>query len=244
MMEISGIGITAAFLAGLISFLSPCVLPLVPGYISFISHQSLDDMERRIFSRERLAILALSLCFVFGFSAVFIILGAGATALGGMLLQYRTETNIIGGIIVIIFGLFMIGLIKWDWLQRDMRFHGNIKGGRAFSAVLLGIAFGFGWTPCIGPILGAILTVAATSSAQGISLLVIYSLGLGMPFLIAALFTDWFMRHMRRATKIAPWLHRIAGGLLILMGIAMMTGYLNTLSLWLIRTFPVLGTIG
>lgn len=243
-MEISGIGIMAAFLAGLVSFLSPCVLPLVPGYISFISHQALDDVERSIFSRARLAILGLSFCFVLGFSAVFILLGAGASALGSILLQYRTETNIIGGTIVIIFGLFMTGLIKWSWLQRDVRFHGDVKGGRAFSALLLGIAFGFGWTPCIGPILGAILTVAATSSGQGVWLLAIYSLGLGVPFLLAALFTNWFMRTLKKATRIGPWLQRIAGGLLILMGIAMVTGYLNTLSLWLIQTFPVLGTFG
>lgn len=243
-MEISGIGIVSAFIAGLISFLSPCVLPLVPGYLSFISDQSLDDVERHIFSRERLAILGLSLCFVLGFSAVFIALGAGATALGGLLSQYRYEANLLGGIIVIVFGLFMTGLVKWSWLQRELRFHAAPKSGRAASAGVLGIAFGFGWTPCIGPILGAILTVAATSSAQGASLLAIYSLGLGVPFLVAALFTDWFLHHIRKVRRLGPWLHRVAGGLLIVMGVAMITGYLSTFSFWLLETFPILGAIG
>ena len=243
-MEISGIGITSAFIAGLISFLSPCVLPLVPGYLSFISDQALDDVERQLFSRERLAILGLSLCFVLGFSMVFIAFGAGASALGTLLGQYRYEANIVGGVIVIVFGLFMTGLIKWNWLQRELRFHGEIKGGRAASAGVLGIAFGFGWTPCIGPILGAILTVAATSSSQGASLLAIYSLGLGVPFLLAALFTDWFLHNMSKARRFGPWLHRIAGVLLIVMGIAMITGYLGTFSFWLLDTFPILGSIG
>lgn len=243
-MEISGIGIASAFVAGLISFLSPCVLPLVPGYLSFISDQSLDDVERHVFSRERLAIIGLSLCFVLGFSVVFIAFGAGATALGSLLSQYRYEANIIGGVIVIIFGLFMTGLIKWSWLQREFRLHGEIKGGRAASAGVLGIAFGFGWTPCIGPILGAILTVAAASSTQGASLLAIYSLGLGVPFLLAAIFTDWFLHHLRKVRRIGPWLHRVAGVLLIIMGLAMITGYLSTFSYWLLEMFPVLGVIG
>jgi len=244
MLEISGIGVAAAFLAGLISFLSPCVLPLVPGYLSYISDQSLDDVEKNIFSSERLAILGLSFCFVVGFSAVFVLLGTGMNVLGGMLIRYKSEANIVAGVIVTVFGLFAAGLIKWQWLQRELRLHGGLKVGRAVSAGLLGIAFGFGWTPCIGPILGSILTVAATSPSAGTSLLMIYSLGLGVPFLVAALFTDWFMHHLGKARRAGPWLHRIAGVLLIVMGVAMMTGYLSTFSFWLLETFPVLGSIG
>lgn len=245
MVEISGIGIASAFAAGLISFLSPCVLPLVPGYISFMADQSLDDVERQIFSRDRLAILALSLFFVLGFSLVFVLLGAGATFLGGLLARYRYQANIVGGVIVIVFGLFMLGVLRLNWLQREFRFHGDIKGGRAVSALLLGIAFAFGWTPCIGPILGAILTVSATSNTgAGASLLAIYSLGLGVPFVVAALFTDWFLRHMRRVRRFGPILHKGAGVLLIVMGIAMVTGYLNTFSFWLLQTFPWLGRLG
>lgn len=244
MTEISGIGVLTAFLAGLISFLSPCVLPLVPGYLSFVSGQSLDDVERHVFSRERLAILGLSACFVLGFSTVFILLGVGVTALGGLLARYRYEANIIGGIIIIVFGLFMTGIIRTAWLQRELRFHGDFAGGRAASAGLLGLAFGFGWTPCIGPILGAILTIAATSSGAGASLLAIYSLGLGVPFLLAALFTDWFLHHLRRARRLGPLLHKAAGFLLILMGLAMVTGYLTRFSVWLLVTFPWLAQLG
>ncbi|MBS1269526.1 MAG: Thiol:disulfide interchange protein DsbD [Gammaproteobacteria bacterium] len=244
MLEISGVGVVTAFVAGLISFLSPCVLPLVPGYLSYISDQSLSDVEKRIFSSERLAILGLSFCFVLGFSTVFVLLGAGMNLLGGMLLRYKNEANIAAGMIVIVFGLFAAGIIRWRWLQREFRFYGQLKGGRAASAGLLGVAFGFGWTPCIGPILGSILTVAATTPSAGTSLLLIYSFGLGVPFLVAALFTDWFLHHMGKARRIGPLLHKAAGVLLVIMGVAMMTGYLSTFSFWLLDTFPALGTIG
>lgn len=244
MLEISGIGIAAAFIAGLISFLSPCVLPLVPGYLSYISGQSLDDVEKNIFSSERLAILGLSFCFVVGFSVVFVMLGMGMNALGGMLIRYKTEANIVAGAIVVVFGLFTAGLLPWHWMQREFRYQGELQGGRAASAGLLGVAFGFGWTPCIGPILGSILTVAATSPSAGTSLLLIYSLGLGVPFLVAALFTDWFLHHLGRARRAGPVLHKIAGILLVIMGVAMMTGYLSTFSFWLLDTFPILGRIG
>lgn len=244
MPEVSGVGIVAAFVAGLISFLSPCVLPLVPGYLSYISDQSLDDVERNVFSSERLAVLGLSLCFVIGFSAVFVLLGAGMHVLGGLLIRYKTEANVIAGVIVVVFGLFASGLLRWRWLQREFRFHGDIAGGRAVSAGLLGVAFGFGWTPCIGPILGSILTVAATTPSTGTSLLVVYSLGLGVPFLTAALFTDWFLHHLGKARRVGPVLHKLAGVLLIVMGIAMITGYLSSFSYWLLDTFPILGSVG
>lgn len=244
-MEISGVGVVTAFAAGVISFLSPCVLPLVPGYLSFMADQSLDDVERHIFSRERLAILGIASCFVLGFSLVFILLGAGATAVGGLLSQYRYEANIVGGVIIIIFGIFMTGLIKLNWLQREFRYHGGVaKGSRAVSAFLLGLAFAFGWTPCIGPILGAILTVSATAEGAGVALLSIYSLGLGVPFIVAALFTDWSLHHLRKARRVGPWLHRGAGVLLIVMGIAMITGYLSTFAFWLLEVFPWLSAVG
>lgn len=244
-MEISGVGVLTAFAAGIISFLSPCVLPLVPGYLSFMADQSLDDVERKIFSRERLAILGIACCFVLGFSLVFVLLGAGATAVGGLLAKYRYEANIVGGVIIIVFGIFMTGLIKLNWMEREFRYHGGIaKGSRAVSAFLLGLAFAFGWTPCIGPILGAILTVSATAEGAGVVLLAIYSLGLGVPFIVAALFTDWSLHHLRKARRLGPWLHRGAGVLLIIMGIAMITGYLSTFAFWLLEAFPWLGSVG
>ncbi len=247
MFELSGISILSAFGAGLISFLSPCVLPLVPGYVSYIGGQSIDEIRQRgRTAYETLYTLGLSLCFVLGFSLVFISFGAGASAIGQLLATYRYEVNIIGGGIIVLFGLFMMGLLKMNWLQREFRFHGEIPGGRPLAALLLGVAFAFGWTPCIGPILGAILTVSATSGlvSHGSALLAIYSLGLAVPFILAALFTNWFMRHTRGLQKKGVWMHRIAGALLVVMGIAMMTGYLSRFAFWLLQVFPVLGEIG
>ena len=247
MFELSGIGVMSAFGAGLISFLSPCVLPLVPGYLSYIGGQSLDEIRARgATSRETLVIFGLSLSFVLGFSTVFIAFGASATALGYLLMNYRYEVNIIGGIIIVLFGLFMTGAINPGLLQRDFRIHTSLPGGKALSSYLLGLAFAFGWTPCIGPILGAILTVSATSTlvSNGTALLAIYSLGLGVPFVVAALFTDQFLHHAKRFRRHGPLIHRIAGIILIIMGIAMITGYLSTFSLWLIKTLPWLSRLG
>lgn len=246
-MEISGIGILSAFGAGIVSFLSPCVLPLVPGYLSYIGGQSLDEMRSSgVTSKETLIILGMSLCFVLGFSTVFIAFGASATALGQFLLKYRYEVNIAGGVIIIIFGLFMTGLLKTNLLQREFRFYSQLPGGKAASAYLLGLAFAFGWTPCIGPILGAILTVSATSGVvgNGTALLAIYSLGLGVPFILAALFTEQFLHHANRFRRHGPLIHKIAGGIMILMGIAMVTGYLGRFAFWLLEVFPWLGELG
>jgi cytochrome c-type biogenesis protein len=246
MFEISGIGIATAVVAGLISFLSPCVLPLVPGYVSYVAGQSLESVRRPEAGRTRLAALLLSVFFVAGFSTVFVSLGASATALGDFLLSYRYETNIIGGAIVIVFGVFLTGLLQLPWLQRDLRFHTDIKGGRPLAAYVLGLAFAFGWTPCIGPVLGAILTMSASSvtTGSGVALLGLYSLGLGVPFVLAALFTDVFMARMKTMRRVGRPLQIGAGVILIIMGIAMVTGQLSVFAYWLLRTFPALGTIG
>lgn len=246
MLEISNIGVLAAFTAGIISFLSPCVLPLVPGYVSYIAGRSLSDEPVGGATALRLPALGLSVCFVLGFSTVFVLLGASATALGQLLLAYRYELNIIGGAIVVAFGLFLLGFLRPAWLQRDFRFHTTIPGGRPFSAYVLGLAFAFGWTPCIGPILGAILTVNAVSAtvSDGVALLAIYSLGLGMPFLAAAVFTDGLVARLRSIGRVGRILQLIAGGVMILMGVAMITGQLFAFSYWLLDTFPALGNIG
>lgn len=245
-MEISGIGIFTVFSAGLISFLSPCVLPLVPGYISFIAGKSLAEMTGQRDWRATARAFYLSLLFVSGFSTIFIMLGASASALGRLLLLYRYETNIIGGVVIIIFGVFMTGLVKIPWIQRELRFHGEILGARPTIAFGLGLAFAFGWTPCIGPILGAILTVSAvsTTSFNGIALLSIYSLGLAVPFLLVAVFTGSFLGRANLLRRIGRPLQVGAGIVMILMGIAMVTGYLTTFSYWLLKAFPVLSTIG
>ena len=245
-MDISGIGILAAFLAGAISFLSPCVLPLVPGYVSFIAGQPELRTTRQVGLRARAGALGLSTCFVLGFSTIFIALGAGASALGSLLLTWRAELNYLGGGIIILFGLVMLGVFRIPALSRDTRLNLNIPGGRPLGAYVLGLAFAFGWTPCIGPILGAILTLSSTSGGMydGMWLLAIYSAGLGVPFLLAALFTDAIAARIRGISKAGRWLYKGAGIAMIVMGIAVITGQLSRFAYWLLGTFPILSTIG
>lgn len=245
MLEISGVGVFAAIAAGAISFLSPCVLPLVPGYVSYIAGNS-DAVLEGTSVRSRARTVGLSVAFIAGFSTIFILLGAGATVIGGFLLRYKAEASVVGGVIIIVFGLFTTGLIRLPWLQRDVRFHGPIRGGSAGGSYLLGLAFGFGWTPCIGPILGSILSVSAAMSTlgSGIALLGFYSLGLGVPFLLAAFFARGLAGRLRSMGKAGRVLNIIAGGVMILMGVAMVTGTLTTFSYWLLQTFPVFGRIG
>ncbi len=245
-MDISGIGVLAAFLAGAISFLSPCVLPLVPGYVSFIAGQPDLRRTRQVGLRARAGALGLSACFVLGFSTIFIALGAGASALGSLLLTWRTELNYLGGGIIILFGLVMLGVFRIPALSRDTRLNLNVPGGRPLGAYVLGLAFAFGWTPCIGPILGAILTLSSTSGGMydGIWLLAIYSAGLGVPFLLAALFTDAIAARIRGISKAGRWLYKGAGIAMVVMGIAVITGQLSRFAYWLLGTFPILSTIG
>ncbi|WP_334061221.1 cytochrome c biogenesis CcdA family protein [Limimaricola cinnabarinus] len=241
MPDIQTLGILAALLAGTISFLSPCVLPLVPGYVSYIAGRTGPDK-----TPSRAAMIGLSLCFVLGFSTIFIALGASATALGQALLRWRFELNMVGGAIVILFGLFMLGAARLRSLEREFRLNLDIPGGQPTASYVLGLAFGFGWTPCIGPILGAILTASAAQATigDGVLLLAVYSAGLGIPFLMVAAFIQKASQRLRAIRGIGRILHRIAGGIMVLMGLAMMTGQLSALSYWLLETFPVLGTIG
>ncbi|OGB00803.1 MAG: cytochrome C biogenesis protein [Burkholderiales bacterium RIFCSPHIGHO2_12_FULL_61_11] len=246
MTELTTFALLTAFGGGIISFLSPCVLPLVPGYMSYVAG---DTLAHRGHANERsrhLAVLGLSLCFVAGFSTVFITLGAGASALGQLLLRYKYEANIVGGSIVILFGLFMIGMVKLPWLQHDLRFHGNIKGARPLGAYLIGLAFAFGWSPCIGPVLGVILTFSAATAtvSNGVALLGAYSLGLGIPFLATALFTGALLKRLKPMRRWGKWLEIGAGIGMIFMGIAMITGWLSTFAFWLLKTFPVFAAIG
>jgi cytochrome c-type biogenesis protein len=245
-MEISTSAIAAAFTAGTISFLSPCVLPLVPAYVSYIAGQSIADLTAPRALMARFQAVALSACFVAGFTTIFVILGASATALGEALISYKYELNIVGGTIVIGFGLFTAGLLRPSWLQRDIRIGVTVPGGRPIATYILGMAFAFGWTPCIGPMLGTILTVSAASAtvAKGVTFLAIYSLGLGVPFLVAAAFTDGAFAKLKSIGRVGRILQLFAGGIMILMGVAMTTGYLSTFSFWLLEMFPVLSKIG
>ena len=244
MTGLSALALLTSFSAGMISFLTPCVLPLVPGYVSYVAGQSLDRLASGLPSR--LASLRMAGLFVLGFSTVFIALGASATALGRWLLSYRYEANLAAGGVVILFGLLMLGLKRPMFLMRDLRFHANLPGGRPLAAYVLGLAFAFGLTPCIGPVLGAILTTSAVSATvtQGVVLLAAYSLGLAVPFLGAAMFTDRLVGRVKTLGRIGRRLEIGAGAVVVAMGVAIVTGGLTTFSYWLLETFPVLAKIG
>lgn len=241
-LEISNIGIVAAIAAGAVSFLSPCVLPLVPGYVSFIAGTSADGGR----AGARPPVAWLSLSFILGFSTVFVALGASATALSRLLRAYSYEAGIVGGIVVIVFGLLTMGVTRLPWFDRDLRYHGPLTGGTASGAYLLGLAFAFGWTPCIGPILGAILTMSAVSATalNGIVLLTFYSVGLGIPFFLAALFTGRLIAGLPAMRRAGRTLQIVAGSIMVLMGAAMVSGHMTWFAFWLLERFPAFGSLG
>ncbi len=247
MIEPSTLGLAGAVAAGFVSFLSPCVLPLVPAYVSYIAGQSLHDPQANMSARTRMNAGVLSIFFVLGFSAVFITLGASVTALGQLLLSYRDVANIVGGVIVIAFGLFMLGLMRHvTWFHRDFRFHPRLASGHPGGALVLGVAFGFGWTPCIGPVLGVILTASAMqdSVSGGVTLLSAYALGLGIPFILSAVFMRELVGRLKVLRHAGRPLQVVAGLIMVLMGLAMVTGRLTEFSYWLLEQFPILGRIG
>lgn len=250
MIEIANVGLLAAFLGGLISFLSPCVLPLVPGYLSFITGQAIRPAGGGVasFNGDRHGTVVQAAWFIAGFTTIFMLLGASATMLGRILLSYRYEAQVVGGAAIILFGLIMTGVLRFSWLQREWRFlHKiNLVGGRPGTAYLLGVAFAVGWTPCIGPILGAILTVSVSAGgvSSGLFLLGIYSLGLAVPFMLTALSVNKFLHHQKALQRWGRIMHPIAGVIMIVMGIMIMTGTMTVMSFWLLDQFPMLERIG
>ena len=230
MSEPAGLGLFVAFLAGLLSFLSPCVLPLVPSYIGFLTGMTLPEMT----GRRRIALLHAVL-FVAGFSLIFILLGASATALGGALKYYQAWIARVGGVLVILFGLLCLGVVKAGFLEQERRLQLQHKPVGYLGSVLVGMAFGAGWTPCIGPVLGAILSLAATSDSvpRGMLLLGVYSAGLAVPFLLAAVAVESFLEWFQRFRRFLPWVMRVSGVLLIFVGILMATGQFTRLAGWL-----------
>jgi cytochrome c-type biogenesis protein len=219
-----------AFVAGLLSFLSPCVLPLIPSYVGFLTGLTLEELEVR-----RGTALVHALWFVAGFSLIFIALGATASALGAVLLHSQVWIGRIGGVVVILFGLYLLGVLRPAWLMRERKVQLARKPLGYAGSAFVGITFGAAWTPCIGPILGAILTLAAAqaSVAHGSALLAAYSVGLAVPFLITALALDRFLVWFQRFRPYLVWVERIAGVLLILLGLLLVTDRFTLIASWL-----------
>jgi cytochrome c-type biogenesis protein len=229
------VGLPLAFLAGLVSFLSPCVLPLIPSYVSFITGLSLEDAGQR-----RWVAFSHAVMFVLGFTIIFLALGASATALGTLLNYHRVWLERIGGALIIVFGLYLLGAFQWGPLARERRLTLQDKPVGYLGSALVGVAFGAGWSPCIGPILGAVLTYtsARATLGQGIVLLFVYSLGLGLPFLLAALAIDRFLDWFQRYRRFIPIVTRIAGAALVALGVLLATGYFSALAGWLAGLTP------
>lgn len=230
-----------ALLAGLLSFLSPCVLPIVPPYLAYMTGVGVNGLK----TGERSAVLP-ALFFVMGLSTVFLVMGVAASAFGRAFLQYQDVLARVAGGMVIIMGLHFLHVIRIPFLDHEARLEAGQQGGGAFGAYVLGLAFAFGWTPCIGPQLGMILSLAATGGelSRGTALLAIYALGLGIPFLLAAIFITRAIGFMNR---IKPWLktiERAMGALLVIVGVMLITGAFSAFSFWLLETFPALAALG
>ncbi len=230
------VALPIAFMAGLLSFLSPCVLPLVPSYVSFITGLSLDELGER-----RWTALSHAVFFILGFTLIFLALGATATALGRFLQYNQAWLERAGGILIILFGLYLLGVFNWRILAREKRVHLQDKPVGYLGSALVGLAFGAGWTPCIGPILGSILaytSVQTTNLTQGMLLLLTYSLGLAIPFLMAALAVERFIGWFKRYRRFMPLTTRIAGGIMVAVGVLLVTGYFTIMANWLQELTP------
>jgi len=234
--------------AGILSFLSPCVLPLVPPYLCFLGGVSFEQLtaDGKPDPKMMRRVLLASLLFVLGFSTVFVALGATASAIGGLISEYLDILAKAAGVVIIILGLHFIGLFKIGIFYREARFQADTKPASLIGAYIVGLAFAFGWTPCVGPVLAAILMVAGSegSVSHGASLLAVYSLGLGLPFIAAAFAMKPFMAFMGRAKKHMVTIERVIGGLLVVTGLLFLTGTFSELAYWLLEAVPALGRIG
>jgi len=231
------VGILVAFTAGILSFLSPCVLPLVPSYLSFVTGMSLEDLQKGV---DRRATMVHSLLFVAGFSMIFILLGASASFLGVFLKHYELWIARIGGVVIIILGLHLAGVFRITSLMRERRVHVNDKPAGYIGTLGIGAAFGAGWTPCIGPVLGAILTLAGTQETiwSGVILLSAYSAGLAIPFLLASLALDRFLTAFSKFRTLLPVVERVSGVMLIVLGLLLVTGKFTVLATYLSGLTP------
>ncbi|WP_210526741.1 cytochrome c biogenesis CcdA family protein [Rubellimicrobium arenae] len=233
-----------ALVAGLLSFLSPCVLPIVPPYLAYMGGVSVGEMAEARSARRR-ALLSAAF-FVLGLSTVFLLLGAAASAAGRAFLQFQGWFVMIAGVVIMVFGAHFLGVIRIPFLAREARLDAGDRGGSALGAYVLGLAFAFGWTPCLGPILGAILGLAATEAdiGRGTALLATYAFGLGIPFLLVAAFFPSLQGVMGGMRRHMAWIERTSGLLLWTVGLLMLTGQFTAFSYWLLQNFPALATIG
>ena len=235
------LNLLVAFSAGFISFLSPCVLPLIPGYISYISGRALDEIIK-----DNKSVLLKTIFFSIGFSIVFISFGITASFIGKLLISYSNQLRIIAGIIIILFSLQFIGLINLKILNSETRFFTKNYNDNLIFPIIVGAAFGFGWTPCIGPVLGSILALAAIEENinKSILLLSFYSLGLAIPFIISGILIDKFLFFSKSFRKYISTITKVGGAILLLTGIAILTGQLQVLGFFILEYFPSLGNIG
>ena len=240
------VSIPAALIAGLVSFLSPCVLPLVPPYLVYMTGAAVEHVSHdESVQASRRAVMAAALMFVLGFSTVFVALGASASLVGSLIRAWSAELSIVAGIVIIVMGLHFLGLTRIGFLMREGRLTAPRPVG-LWGAYVMGLAFAFGWTPCIGPILAAILSIAAAEATvtKGAGLLAVYSAGLGIPFLIAAFMVERFSAVLTRMKKHLATVERVMGALMILVGIGFLTGAITDVSIWLLETFPALQNFG
>jgi cytochrome c-type biogenesis protein len=243
---IHDVSIPAALIAGIISFLSPCVLPLVPPYLIYLTGATIKQVANdKTASASRRAVMMSAAMFVLGFSTVFVALGASASLIGGLIRAWSAQLSIAAGIAIIIMGLHFLGLTRIALLMREGRLAAPKPVG-LWGAYVMGLAFAFGWTPCIGPILAAILSVAAAEATvtKGAGLLAIYSAGLGIPFLLAALMIEQFSSLLARLKRHLATIERAMGVLMVLTGIGFLTGSMSTFSIWLMEIFPSLANFG
>ncbi|MEO0386011.1 MAG: cytochrome c biogenesis protein CcdA [Pseudomonadota bacterium] len=232
-----------ALAAGMLSFLSPCVLPIVPPYLAYMAGTTLEEGRSRVGDRR---VVAAALFFVLGLSTVFVFFGLAASSLGRMMLMYQREMAIASGLVIILFGLHFLNVLRIPLLYREARLDAGHRGGSVFGAYVLGLAFAFGWTPCIGPVLGMIIALAAQEeqASRGMAMMGVYALGLGLPFLLAAIFLNRFMSVMSGVKRHMGRIERVMGALLVLVGVMLVTGLFTALSFWLLEAFPALAAIG
>lgn len=240
--------IAGSFLAGILSFLSPCVLPLVPPYLCFLAGVSLNELAEAgpLQPGQNRRIVLTAGLFVLGFATVFVALGATVSTIGSWVTEQFGVLAIVAGAVILLMGLHFLGWLRIPWLYRDVRFQASSKPASLFGAYLIGLAFAFGWTPCVGPVLATILLIAGAeaTAARGAVLLAAYALGIGLPFMLAALFAGPFLNFLSRFRRYTPAIEKTMGASLVVTGILFMTGAMPVIAGWLLQAVPALGTIG